>query len=174
MSFSQDYKKGSKGEQLLIDFLAKSGFEAFLNKDMSKKSFFDVYFEQPFISFEVKFDFKSSITGNIAIEYYNPVSNNISGIAVSKADYIVYIVYIKKVPILYFARRKDLIRFMDEVKPFKNVCGGDNNNSYMLLYKKDVALGDPSSDCPLKSYSPEEFAKELGENIVLRISPVEN
>lgn len=163
MTFAQDYSSGSRGEQLLIDFLKE--YKAKLNTDLTKKSFYDVYFEDPFISFEVKFDLKSSVTQNVCFEYYNPNSNKISGIAVSQADYIVYIVYQNKIPTLYFCRRTVLIKFMNEVKPFKNVCGGDNNNSYMLLYKKDVVLGETDSTCPFKCYNQEEFNKELGEYI---------
>jgi hypothetical protein len=159
MAFAKDFEAGGKGEILVLNFLKEIGLEPSLNQDKEKRSLFDIYVDKPPLTFEVKFDFMSSVTGNLAIERFNPIKGKASGIDISQADYWVIIVYENKVPIIHMCRREDLLTYMEYNSPFKIVTGGDNQNSNMWLYKKTILLGPSDSDRPIKCYTVEE-AKE--------------
>lgn len=163
MTFAKDLVSGTKGEKLVCDFLTSCGYIVLFNKCKEKRSHYDIYIEKPLTTFEVKFDFKSSLTGNIAIERYNPVSKKVSGIDISEADYWVYIVYENKIPILHFCKRVNLLSFIDYIDPYKKVTGGDNMNSDMWLYKKEVLLGEYKSCKPFQKLSIEQAKNLFGE-----------
>lgn len=159
MSFGKDLSRGKKTEQQLIDFLEQCGYNAKINDNEQEYSFYDIIIENPRTTFEVKSDFKSSITGNLAVEFYNPKLGKASGVEISKADFWCHMVYINKTPTLYFCLLSELLEFIKNNPPYK-VCdvGGDNNAS-LYLYKKDFILGGSESNRPLKNYSIEQFKK---------------
>ncbi len=166
MSFAKSLKVGSKAERLLITLLEECGFEVESNSDSETRSLYDVFIKEPRTTFEVKFDLKSCVTGNLAIERFNPISNKQSGIDISEADYWVVVVYENKEPNIYVCRREELLAFISLNPPFRIVTGGDNNNSYMWLYKKEVLLGESDSDRPLKKYSIDEMKGLINAKMV--------
>jgi len=85
---------------------------------------------------EIKYDFYSEKSGNIAIEYLNTKKNKPSGIYASKADFWVY--YLGP-ELIYLIKKESLLKFVKEEKPHRKVHGGDNNSA-MFLYKKEHIL----------------------------------
>lgn len=161
MTFAKDMKKAKKLELLLIDFLGECGYKAELNNDSSSYEFYDIITTLPKqITFEVKADYKSSLTGNLAIEHYNCKQNKPSGINISKADFWCHIVYENKIPNMYFAKREELLKFINENEPFKKIIAGGDDNANLFLYKKNDILGDYYSNKPLKILTIKQ-AKEL-------------
>jgi hypothetical protein len=167
MNFSVDMAKGNKGELLLLKFLFTCGYLAFKNEDNSKLSFFDIYIKNPSITFEVKFDYKFSLTSNICIEHHNCKQDKPSGIKISTADFWCHMVYENKIPTMYFARRLELLQFMEDVEPFKKIVGGGDDNANLYIYKGTAILGDFGGPRPLQKLTIEQAKKLFGEPNVL-------
>ncbi len=86
---------------------------------------------------ESKFDIRSAETGNIAIEFYNSKICKPSGISATISDVWFYLL-----PDMtkWFASVKTIKQFMEDVKPLRIVYGGGDDNSDMVLYRKEVVL----------------------------------
>lgn len=84
------------------------------------------------VYFEVKNDFKSVKTGNIAIEF--ECNGLPSGINSTTSDFCVYIGLNE----VYIIKTKKLREIIDRKLYFRTVSGGDGNLAKMYLFKKSV------------------------------------
>jgi len=84
---------------------------------------------------EVKEDFLSKTTGNLALEYES--RGKLSGISVSKADYYLYKVYLNYGIAEYWIIETDKLKSMVKFELFfKKVSGGDvGSNTKIYLFK---------------------------------------
>jgi hypothetical protein len=133
-------KIGNKAEQKLIELLASYGFTSQKNNDKATRSFFDVSAEilGKTVTFEVKYDVMSKKTGNLAIEYYNPKSDKDSGLMVTKADFWVHCYDDDNDNILIkICKVSDLKDFCANNMPCRDVKSCGDNNSNMLIFKKE-------------------------------------
>jgi hypothetical protein len=162
MGFAVDNKKAKKFETLVFDFITNCGLEPRFNDKKENYSYYDIIVDKPVeITFEVKADFMSSVTGNLAIEHHNSKKDKPSGIMISTATYWCHVIYEKKIPTIYLANRLDLLKFMEAVEPFKKIIGGGDSNANLYLYKKAVLLGEYKSDKPLQKMNSLQFKETI-------------
>lgn len=138
--FRKDFKTGKKAEQLVTKLFEAAGFTVTANESTDKKELigWDLCLTKDDIcvKVEVKYDVMAAKTGNVAVEYFNHKKGEPSGILATKADYWIYV----------FGKDDYWIVEVSVLKKFLNnergrmVSGGDNN-SQMILYKKDRVLG---------------------------------
>jgi len=160
MGFAVDNKKAKKFEILVFDFIKQCGLEPRYNEKKEDLAYYDIVVDNPHITFEVKADFMSSLTGNLAIEHHNCKKDKPSGIMISTATYWCHVIYEEKVPTIYIADRLELLKFIEDVEPYKKIIAGGDSNANLYLYKKAVLLGEYNSDKPLQKMSVEQF-KEI-------------
>lgn len=132
-SFSEDLKIGIKAQDFLIKELEgelpglKSMQGNFSNYDLVSNSGYTI---------EVKFDIKSKLTNNIAIEY--EFNNNPSGLASTKAIEWVHIYYLKDKWVYSRIKTDNLKAFIrNNWKELRKLKGGDRNNSKLILIKTE-------------------------------------
>ncbi len=150
---------GKKAEVSLMQKLEDCGWSC--EKSEGKESKWDVKAKNPHnipLLFEVKYDIKSQITGNLAIEYYNPKSKVLSGISITSSDIWCFAINCDEILELWLCSIIDLKDYIGRNKPFKTVEVAGDNNASLYLYKKDKLLGDifyraDNAECnDLKSY----------------------
>lgn len=92
------------------------------------------------IGIEIKEDFMSHSTGNIAIEYHS--RGKPSGISVTQAEIYIYkVVYPDGRYELLSAKVDDIRKAISESKYFRVVNGGDaGSNTKMYLFRKDAYM----------------------------------
>lgn len=139
---------GLKSEDFVLNLLLEDN--ALIVKPIGKFVEYDFECIHPLIkcTLEVKYDKKSSLTKNIAIEIYNPLAGKESGIAVTKADF--WCIMLPKQQ-LYFCPTIKLKHFIVNTPEKKMVFGGDSN-SIMLLYQKTEILKIFNQYIPGKSF----------------------
>ena len=134
-NFKIDLPIGEKIELKVINWLCEKDL---ILLDRNKNNKYDFLLNNN-KSYEVKYDRKAHISGNLAIEYY--CYNKPSGIYSTISDF--YIFYIKNginsfgFNILFF-ETKDLkelisINVNNSHKRFESIWGGDNNKSKFFL-----------------------------------------
>lgn len=155
MTFKSDIKKGLKGEKQVIELLNSFGFTTSWAKD-SKSSFFDLICDWGKVRFtiEVKNDLFAKKSGNIALEFFNPLSNKPSGLFVTKADLWAHIIEKE----IYFANTQKLIQFTRDNEPCRTVYKVGDGNADLLLYNKDRLI-----DVVMFSLNKENFIDKLEE-----------
>ncbi len=142
MGILKDIAEGESAEQRLISLLRNAGLEAIKNTDTATRKFWDV--EAILIeivsdatiaefTIEVKNDKYALRSGNIAIEIFNPKSNMESGLTVTKANIWATMVGEE----FWICNTEALRTFVNEEAPFKIIDKGGDNNSTMMLYKKE-------------------------------------
>lgn len=89
---------------------------------------------------EVKLDKMASVTGNIAIEFYNPYKGADSGLGATKADIWAHLVYLNKELTVWFCSTDNLKKWIELNKPNKLITVGGDKNSSMYLYSRDYIL----------------------------------
>jgi len=161
MAFAKDNKKAKKFEQLVLQFLQSGGYKPKLNDKRENFAYYDILMDEPALTFEVKADFMSSVTGNLAIEHHNCKKDKPSGIMISTATYWCHVIYENKIPTIYIAHRLELLKFMTDVEPFKKIIGGGDDNANLYLYKKPVILGEYQSDKPLQKMTIDQFKERV-------------
>ena len=89
-------------------------------------------------SFEVKTDFISEKTGNIAIEYFS--RGKPSGISTTQADFYVYVINtIKKQDYCYIIKVSKVKELIENKLFFRSVDGGDkDSHTLCYLFKEDI------------------------------------
>lgn len=87
------------------------------------------------IKCEIKHDIMAEKTGNIAIEFFNSKINKPSGITSSECD--IWFHVIGRLKEVCFTSVELLRKFCRENDPDKIVYRGGDNNSDMMLYKKE-------------------------------------
>lgn len=131
--FSEDLKIGIKAQDFLIKELEgelpglKSIQGNFSNYDLVSNSGYTI---------EVKFDIKSKLTNNIAIEY--EFNNNPSGLASTKAVEWIHIYYLKDKWVYSRIKTDNLKAFIrNNWKELRKLKGGDRNDSKLILIKTE-------------------------------------
>lgn len=126
-------KIAQEHEASVIERLRNKGF---YNVDRPEGNFKDYDFSAVYAGvtyrFECKKDLMSAKTGNVAIEI--GFKNNPSGIASTKADF--YVIEIAQED--WVISVEVLKKMVVDKKYFKEVKGGDNYTSRLLLFKSDV------------------------------------
>lgn len=156
MSFKNSLTVGQKGESLSRQALEKLGF---VTKESNTKEI-DFYFEHEdkTYSCECKYDLYQGKSGNLAIETYNTKICKPSGVMSTLADYWFHVLADNSI---YFCRVIDLKKFLEEVKPTREVNGGDSN-SFMKLYHKDKIC-----DICLLQLTKENLIQEIEKHDIL-------
>ena len=131
--FSEDLKIGIKAQDFLIKELEgelpglKSIQDNFSNYDLVSNSGYTI---------EVKFDIKSKLTSNVAIEY--EFNNNPSGLASTKAVEWIHIYYLKDKWVYSRIKTDNLKAFIrNNWKELRKLKGGDRNDSKLILIKTE-------------------------------------
>lgn len=131
--FSEDLKIGIKAQDFLIKELEgelpglKSIQGNFSNYDLVSNSGYTI---------EVKFDIKSKLTSNVAIEY--EFNNNPSGLASTKAVEWIHIYYLKDKWVYSRIKTDNLKAFIrNNWKELRKLKGGDRNDSKLILIKTE-------------------------------------
>lgn len=143
--FSEDLKIGIKAQDFLIKELEgelpglKSIQGNFSNYDLVSNSGYTI---------EVKFDIKSKLTSNVAIEY--EFNNNPSGLASTKAVEWIHIYYLKDKWVYSRIKTDNLKAFIrNNWKELRKLKGGDRNDSKLILIKTE----DFANNFPYKEIS---------------------
>lgn len=153
--------QGAVGEDLTIAILEKAGF-AIVEKHC-KGSDYDMKALDPQgreFTLEVKYDIKSEQTGNIAIEFFNSKKNKNSGVAVTKADFWVFVFPSGEV---WIALTSNLISFLHEISPDRILYGAGDGNAGLMLYKKDIIL--PQVFCRIDDIVPHGVVKYVNDSL---------
>lgn len=134
---------GDFAEDFVVGIFEKHNIEMFYNKETTRKKLaqWDLKFlqNQKDVLVEVKFDMKSSYTGNLAIEFFNTKQGIPSGISSTKSD--LWAIVLKKPMSCWITKTSVLRKYIEQNEPFRIVDGGDDNSA-MKLYKKDKILID--------------------------------
>lgn len=150
--FSRDAAVGDKGEATVRQLFEGCGATC-TKVPFETKSHYDlsVDLEGTKFSVEVKLDKMYSVTGNIAIEFYNPLRGEDSGIGATKADLWAHLVYNKKTLEVWVTDVKALKEYIDNNKPFKVISVGGDQNASLYLYKgyvlEDLFIRVDELDC---------------------------
>jgi|LULG01.1.fsa_nt_gb hypothetical protein len=139
------FQKGKKGE----DFAKKvlEGFDILCekNEDYDKRYDYDLVCEMNGRRFtiEVKFDDKSSSTGNLYIEYHNSKADKPSGVTVTKSDLWIQVLPEESgLKTVWVTSVKSLRDFMEKVEPYKRIAFGGDKNSAGYVYTKEAILNN--------------------------------
>ena len=141
MTYAISKRIGNQAEEAVIDLLENFGL--LCSKSQGKNSFYDIEAITPdgqTLFFEVKFDKMSCVTQNLAIEYFNPKLNKLSGISVTDSDFWIFAF---GHPLqLWLAGVADLKDYIGRNPPFKVIDVGGDKNASLYLYKKDKLLSE--------------------------------
>lgn len=126
-------KIAQEHEASVIERLRNKGFYNVVRPEGNFKDYdFSAVYAGVTYRFECKKDLMSAKTGNVAIEI--GFKNNPSGIAATKAEF--YVIEINKTD--WIVSVEVLKKMVRERQWFKEVKGGDNATSHLLLFKTDV------------------------------------
>jgi len=127
-NFEKDLKDGEKYEKLFGQYLEKKGYKIEYSEGNFKD--FDILAQKDkdMITYEIKKDFITATTGNLAVEY--KCNGKLSGLAATKAEYYV-IIDEKYINIFRTKEFKEWIGM--NKKWFKIVKGGDNKKAFNIL-----------------------------------------
>lgn len=142
-NFAKDNQSGKTGElfvrQIFLDHNIPVEFNIGPTKKELAKWDLRIIHSQEYLHLEVKYDLYAAKSGNIAIEYYNPKSCKPSGVAITEASLWVHVL---TNPLqAWLTSTKKLLQYINDEKG-RDVCGGDDLNSCMKLYRKDQILTD--------------------------------
>lgn len=131
--FYKDRKIGINKEMEIAQYLVDTGFVA--RKSSSLGHDLDIWGDgEPVTKLEIKFDQKYSITGKLAVEFYNHKQGRSSGIQNSKADIWVYYISEQEIMAIPSQVLKSLVlMYQDHI-----VSGGDQNSNLVLIPFKKV------------------------------------
>ena len=142
MPFPKDLRKGHEAEDFILALLVQAGLPASSNDNRKTFSDFDLTAEinnRPF-TIEAKYDLFEKKSGNIAIEFFNPKSNQPTGIDATKADLWVHV--LDKPMSAWVTNVATLRRYIRTHDPVRVVERGGDSNASMLLYKREVIFAD--------------------------------
>jgi len=89
---------------------------------------------------EIKFDYMSVKTGNLAIEYWNSKKCTDSGISATKANIWIHCILDSGNITAWIANTQDLIKYIQDNPAKKNIIGAGDNNACIYLYDVDKML----------------------------------
>jgi hypothetical protein len=130
---------GNKGESRVKELFEKASFVVTKNPEKynrEKMGQWDLRIGEVLV--EVKTDAMSEKTGNIAVETFNTKLCKPSGITSTTAQFWCYCFLNGQI---WIAKVTTLRSFLGETKPFREIPSGGDDNAYLVLYKRDVILG---------------------------------
>ena len=139
-NFHKDLENSKLGIKKVVKLLEKIGYK-FIEE--CGNSDYDLKMSRPGvkkpIKIEVKEDFYCERSGNVALEYHSRGKD--SGIAVSKADYYIYLIHTSDGVKVLMSKKTKLLKMIADKKYFRVICGGDRgSNTYNYLFKYDVFI----------------------------------
>jgi hypothetical protein len=136
MGFKRDFSLGKQGEKLVEKIFQKNNVEFNLNTDKEKLKDYDALSKigKKKFTIEIKFDWLSQKTGNLAIEYFNSAKGEKSGIDGTKADIWIHIILDQDNPTAWATSVKKLKDFIKNNKPWKVVERAGDGNASLYLY----------------------------------------
>lgn len=140
--FKRDFNLGKKGEEFLKNLLQKCGYTC-TEVDTLNKSAYDIKAKPPKgkeFTIECKYDSYSQISGNLALEYFNPKTNKPSGIYVTTAQIYCYLLPDDINMTAWIISTNRLREFVKTEVPLKNLQKVGDGNASILLYKLDHIL----------------------------------
>ncbi len=137
-----NFKIGRDGEEIVKKVLNKFGIDCEINEDYSKRYDYDILseYKKQKISYEVKYDYMSEKTGNLAIEINNCKVDRPSGINVTAADFWAHVIKKGKTPTVWLCKVSELKEFIKNNKAFRKVFQAGDGNADLLLYKASAIL----------------------------------
>jgi len=140
--FREDYKNGVIAENIFADLLIKGGKKVLktygMNKDFDVATYED---DRILDTYEIKYDFLYSKTGNLAIEYLFKGSR--SGILATKAKYWVEMVKTPTMSKFYVLENKGFREWLKINKSYlQTTRGGDNLESSLILLKPSTIVNN--------------------------------
>jgi len=141
-NFSKDFGRGKVGEKSVIKALEKIGIKCTENKSKGDLSYWDISLNMGSfeVLVEIKRDWMESITGNLAIEYYNPKLNKPSGLMITDAD--LWFIVLNKPDRIYCCPVNKLKKYCKENKPIRDIVVGGDDNASLWLYNSEIMLKD--------------------------------
>lgn len=138
MAYQKSMYVGSKAEMAVIDLLESHGIVC--SKSIGKNSFYDIEVEldNQYLFIEVKYDKMSDVTKNLALEYFNPKSEKLSGISVTQSDY--WIFAFEKPLQLWISSIDEIKNYVGQNPPMKVVDIAGDRNASLYLYKRDKLI----------------------------------
>ena len=142
-NFRQDLSVARKTEERVAGVISNK-YDAVL-MEHSNHGEYDLLFKikNTNVTFEVKEDFMCEKTGNVSLEY--ECRGKPSGIAISKADYYIYVIHTKSGETEYVMfRTQDLKDMVSGRLHFRDVVGGDrgsNTKNYLFKYDLFISRG---------------------------------
>lgn len=135
-TWQSDIKIGKIGESRFMELLSKYDIPNRPNPDTKLE--YDIIYEinGDIKTAEVKYDAYSDKSGNFAFEYHNPKADRPSGIFATIADIVVYVTSQE----IYACITQDIIAFMKNKKPDRNIRVGGCGNASLSLYKKERVI----------------------------------
>jgi len=139
--FLRDLADGGVGEDRVIAFFKACGWptDKVDPADKNTRRYYDLEVAIPSVltfTTEVKYDKYEARSGNVAIEIWNPKLNQPSGLNITKADFWCHVLQDSA----WITSVETLKGFTEANKPFRYIeCGGDDNST-MLLYRRDDVL----------------------------------
>ena len=129
---------GAKCEDKVIALLENAGLAC--EKSQTKDPLFDIKAQYGLqtVFFEVKYDYLSSKTGNIAIEYHNPKSNKPSGVNITMADF--WVICLGTPLEIWMTDVYTLKDYLNNNKAKKIIDVAGDYNASLYLYPKDELL----------------------------------
>jgi hypothetical protein len=163
MTFKRDFSLGKQGEKLVQKIFSKNNVEFELNTDKKKLKDYDAVakLDKKKFTIEIKFDWLSQKTGNLAIEYYNSVKEEASGVEGTKANLWCHIVLDQGNPTAWLTSVKKLKEFIKNNEPFKIVERAGDGNASLYLYTDTKIL--EAIFYRIELLTEEEFKKLLKE-----------
>lgn len=138
-SFRRDIVDGKRGEAIVKSYLERFGKKVDELPPRNPRGDLVQWLDDELsLSYEVKYDLKSRQTGNMCFEIANG-KGQITGIAATKADYIVYVVPNDDGHTLYlFVREKLYDWLFNSGINHRIVNGGDKKKFSMILVPLDT------------------------------------
>jgi hypothetical protein len=133
-NIKKDLVVGGHGEELVKNIFKLHKFQ--VEEPLDRSHDFRILFP-PELQVEVKNDLYSQRSGNIALEVFNTKQNKASGVLASKTHVWCHIHYKDNAPLISFCITSDLLEYCNNIKPFRIIDSGGDNNSKMMLYKQD-------------------------------------
>jgi hypothetical protein len=136
------FKLGKQAEEFVIKIFNDAKLNA--NKSEVELLEYDIEFliGKTKYTAEIKFDYMSVKTGNLAIEYWNSKKNTASGITSTKATIWVHCILDSGNITAWVANTIELTNYIRDNKPKKTIIGAGDNNACIHLYDVDKMLKD--------------------------------
>lgn len=140
-NFKKKMNIGKKAENLLFNYLDLAGLEPKFNRDYETKSYYDLEFKlgKKTITAEIKLDWLSCKTGNIAIEYQNEKTKEPSGLYITKADLWGLSIKDQEHWVLFLTSTKALKEYVKTHKG-RTIIGAGDGNANLYLYPVEHIL----------------------------------